>query len=153
MSKLQSVNFDFFVRKYGIFSLMKWPFHKKVLVWKKYRHWKKNQRGGQNFKKWKLSPCYEFNSEELDIFHFWQTLSRSPKSKSRLTTGFSLKSDFPTPSHTGKVSKKQDTVIYPKQKLLVYIRRLWNRFWNKPRPKNHPLGVKKGQRPFKPRLR
>ena len=24
-------------------------------------------------------------------------------------------------------------------------------FWNKPRPKNHPLGVKKGQKPFNPR--
>ena len=49
------------------------------------------------------------------------------KSKSRLTAGFSLESDFPTTfthppqaSHLGKVSKKQDTVIYPKQKLLVY---------------------------------
>ena len=25
-------------------------------------------------------------------------------------------------------------------------------FWNKPRPKNHPLGVKKGQKPFNPKL-
>ena len=72
------------------------------------------------------------------------------KSKSRLTAGFLLKSNFPTTfthppqaSHPGKVSKKQDTVIYPNQKLLVYIMRLWNMFWNWPRPKNHWLGVKK----------
>ena len=52
----------------------------------------------------------------------WQTLSRSPKSKSksRLTTGFSLKSDFPTtqpashPQPPGKVSNKQDRAILPK---------------------------------------
>ena len=78
------------------------------------------------------------------------------KSKSRLTTGFSLKSEFPTthpPDHPpGKVSKKQDTEVYPKQKLLVYFRRLWNMFWNKPRPKNHPLGLKKDQKPCNQRI-
>ena len=48
------------------------------------------------------------------------------KSKSRLMTGFPLKSDFPTTlsQPARKVSKKQDTAIYPKQKWLVYIRRL-----------------------------
>ena len=80
----------------------------------------------------------------------WQTLSWSPKSKSRLMTGFSLDQIFQPPqpsSHPGKVSKKQDTAIYPKQEVLVYIRRLWNMFWNKPTPKNHPLIVQKGQKP------
>ena len=33
-------------------------------------------------------------------------------------------SNHPASQPPGKVSKKQDTVIYPKQKLLVYIRRL-----------------------------
>ena len=56
------------------------------------------------------------------------------------------------PPPLGKVSKKEDTVIYPKQKLLVYIRRLRNMFWNKLRPKNHLLGVKKSWNPFNPRL-
>ena len=94
---------------------------------------------------------------DYNMKHNWQTLSQSPQSKSRLTTGFSLKSVFPTPIPTPnqpprKVSKKQDTVIYPKQKLLVYIRMLWKMFWNKPRPKNHPLGVKNSRKPFNPRL-
>ena len=37
----------------------------------------------------------------------WQTLSQSPKSKSRLTTGFSLKSDFPTPHPAARESFKE----------------------------------------------
>ena len=54
----------------------------------------------------------------------------NPKSKSKfksmVTTGFSLKSDFPTsqPATPRKVSKKQDTAIYAKQNLSVYIKRL-----------------------------
>ena len=66
------------------------------------------------------------------------------KSKSRLTTGFSLNLDFLTTHPPGKVSKKQVTVIYPKQKLLVYIRRFWNMFRNQPRPKKTSAGSKKG---------
>ena len=46
----------------------------------------------------------------------------------------------------------QNTAIYPKQKLLVYIRWLWNMFWKKPRPKNHPLRVKNCRKPFDPRF-
>ena len=51
-----------------------------------------------------------------------------------------------------KVSKKQDTLLYPKQKLLVNIETLWNMFWNKPLPNNHPLEVKNVHKPFNPRL-
>ena len=82
-----------------------------------------------------------------------QTKRRSPKSKSGLMTGFSLKWIFQPPpasqplSHPGKVSQKQDTIIYPKPKLLVYIMRLWNMLWNKPRPKIDPLWVKPGRKP------
>ena len=104
--------------------------------------------------------CFLYDSQwtwcctNIRVLDFWQTLSHSPKSKSksRLTTGFSLKLDFPTrhpASHPtgqpGKVSEKQDTAIYSRQKLLVYILRLRNMFWNKTRPKIHPLGVKKGR--------
>ena len=87
---------------------------------------------------------YQYSTSYAWYLGFWQTLIRSPKSKSnsRLTTGFSLKTDCPTthpatppPPPTGKVSKKQDTAIYPKQKLLVYIRRLCNMFLNRPRLK------------------
>ena len=41
----------------------------------------------------------------------------------------------------GKVSKKY-TAIYPKLKVLVYVRGFWNMFWNRPRPKNYPMEVK-----------
>ena len=58
------------------------------------------------------------------------------KSKSKGTTGFSLKSQFPNHpvSHPAshpppeKVSKKQVRARYPKQILLVYVRRLRNMF-------------------------
>ena len=67
----------------------------------------------------------------------------SPRSKLKLTTGFSLKSHFPTthppPPPPGKVSKKQYTAIYPKLKVLVYVRGLWNMFWNKSRAKDYPI--------------
>ena len=58
-----------------------------------------------------------------------------------------LKSDFPA-SHHRKVSEKQDAALYPIQKVSVYTRRLWNMFWNKPRPKIHPLRVQKGWKPL-----
>ena len=69
---------------------------------------------------------FSFALLNLDFCYYWQTLSRSTKSKSkyRLTTGFSLKSDSPTtqpPSHPashpatpGKVSKKLDRAMFPK---------------------------------------
>ena len=80
-----------------------------------------------------------------------KTFSQSQKSnsKSRLTTGFSLKSNFqtgwpPSPASqpAGKVSKKQYTAIYPKQKFFLCIRWISKMFGNKPRPKNHQFGVK-----------
>ena len=85
---------------------------------------------------------------QTTIMHIFQFLT-NPKFKSRLTTWFSLKSDFPTthpprhPQPDGKVSKKQGNTIFQKQKLLVYNRRLYNMFWNKRRPNNHLLRVKK----------
>ena len=48
------------------------------------------------------------------------------------TPRFSLKSNLSTSPSLGKVSKKQDRWIYPKQKLLV-CRRFWNMLWNKPK--------------------
>ena len=79
-----------------------------------------------------------------------KVFSRSRSQK--LTTLFSLKSQCPTTTPTPvKVSKKQDTAIDPKQKLSVYIRRLWNMFWNMLRPKIHSLGVKKVGKPFNPK--
>ena len=79
----------------------------------------------------------------------WQTLSWSASPS--WTTGFSLKSNFPStqpPSQPatqppGKVTKKQDRSIYPKRKLLVYVRTFWNRFWNDHWPKNGLVGAKK----------
>ena len=82
----------------------------------------------------------------------------NPKSKSqaqvqvRADDWVCIKSDFPTIRPAGKVSKKQDKVIYPNQKLLVAIKWLYNMFWNKPRPKINPLGVKTGRKPFNPRI-
>ena len=101
-----------------------------------------------------MNSFFFFMALSIWYYLYWQTLSRSPKSKfkSRLTTGFSLKSDFPTSHPAGKVSKKQDTAIYPKQKLLIYIRKVSKMFWNKPRPKTHPQGAKKGQKTLNQRL-
>ena len=63
------------------------------------------------------------------------------KSKSRLTTGFSLNRIFQPPpaSHApGKVSKKQDRATLPKEKLLVYVSRYQKFFEPDPNPKNCP---------------
>ena len=69
-------------------------------------------------------------TSELFVVFVKKLTNPKSKSKSQWTTGFSLKSQFPT-SHPathppGKVSKKQVRARYPKQKLLVYVRRLWN---------------------------
>ena len=83
----------------------------------------------------------------------WQALSRSPKSKVKVKVDdwVSLKLHFstthphsthlPPPTHP-RESLKKYTAIYPKLKVLVYVRGFWNMFWNRPRPKNYPMEVK-----------
>ena len=81
----------------------------------------------------------------MSICPFWQTLSRSPKSEVQVEVDdwVFIKITFSNhPPPPGKVSKKQYTAIYPKLKVLVYVRGFWNMFWNRPRPKNYPMEVK-----------
>ena len=71
----------------------------------------------------------------------WQTLSRSPKSEVQVEVDdwVFIKitfSNHPPPPPPGKVSKKQYTAIYPKLKVLVYVRGFWNMIWNRPRAKD-----------------
>ena len=54
----------------------------------------------------------------------------------------------PFPPTLRKVSEKQYTAVYPKQKLLLHVRRFWNIFGNRPGPKINPLAAKKDEKPL-----
>ena len=77
----------------------------------------------------------------LCVLFYWQTLILSPKSKiiskvdNWVFINIKISNHPPTPNNTpSKVSKKQYTAIHPKQNVLVYVRRFWNVFGNRPRP-------------------
>ena len=68
------LNLDFFVRKYGIFSLMKWPYHKIEVSVKKILPLKKKSKRGSKFEKWKNEKCQSdinWILNNLTFFIFW----------------------------------------------------------------------------------
>ena len=95
--------------------------------------------------KLQLTPILR-QKRQKQKWHFWQSLSRSPKSKVKVKVDDWVFIKFIFPNHPptpGKVSKKQYTAIYPKQKVLVYVRRLWKVFWHRRRPKDDLIRGKK----------
>ena len=76
-----------------------------------------------------------------------KTISRSPKykSKSRLRTGFSLNPILQSTPASHTFLKKQDTAIYPKQKLSYTLGGYETHFGIRGRPKTHQLEVKKAR--------
>ena len=93
--------------------------------------------GRQNFKS---------NKEYFCFYNFWHTLSqvKSPiQVQVQAHKWFSIKiqtaTHSPTPHRQEKLQRSTDTAIFLKEKLLTYIREMWNMFVNKPRYKIHPL--------------
>ena len=89
----------------------------------------------------------------VSILFFWQTLSRSPKSKSksRLMTGFSLKSDFPTTpiQPPTRESFKEARLSYTsKIKVVSLCKQVPKKFLSlTPTPKIAPKSPKRAKRP------